>query len=175
MEHTKGMTRGRSLFLASVSAAVMAACEEPAELALPTPDQVQASYEYGGDLSSEIRGNVAVITVVQSSAQLRRGGTLWAKVGPYIFLFSEETHNLFETYPGLAGVRVVTRVQSGPEVASALLARDGMSGVQWRRGLNIAGRARRDGSTSLTLLESLIRWGEDHTEFEYNPRYTSRR
>ena len=32
------------------------------------------------------------------------------------------------------------------------------------------GRLRRD-----TLLEHLIRWGEDHTQFEYNSRYTSRR
>jgi hypothetical protein len=50
-----------------------------------------------------------------------------------------------------------------------------MTGVQWRRALNIAGQARRDGTDCLTLLESLIRWGEDHTEFEYNARYTSRR
>lgn len=157
------------------SAALAVGCSEPQDLTLPTADQVAAFYEYGGDLTAEVSGNVAVVTVVQSASQLRRGGTLWAKVGPYIFLFTSETRDLFEAYPGLAGVRVVTRVQNGPDVANAILSRDAMSGVQWRRALNISGRARRDGTSSLTLLEDLIRWGEDFTEFEYNPRYTSRR
>jgi hypothetical protein len=167
--------RAITTVLALFAGAALAACEEPAELALPTADEVESAYEYSRGLEADISGNVAVLTVNQSAQQLRRGGTTWAKVGPYIFLFSEETRSLFEAYPGLAGVRVVTRVTGGSEVASAVLARDALSDVQWRRALNIAGQARRDGTRSVTLLESLVRWGEDHTDFEYNPSFTSRR
>ena len=83
-------------------------------------------------------------------------------------------HVLLEDYPGVAGVRVVTRIRGGPEVARALLARTELTGVLWRRALNIAGRARLEGTEHPSLLEELVRWGEDHTEYEYNPRYTSR-
>lgn len=152
----------------------VAACDEPVDMALPTGDEVVAHYQYERALTAEINGNVATVFVAQDPQQLRRGGTIWAKMGPYIFLFSEESRALFEEYPGLAGLRVVTRVGNA-EVASALLGRDDLSGVQWRRALNISGRARRDGSQTLGLLEDLITWGEDHTEYEYNPRYTSRR
>jgi stage III sporulation protein SpoIIIAA len=91
-----------------------------------------------------------------------------------VFVFSEETHQLFLDYPGLAGVRVVTSV-GGAQVASALLERETLSDVLWRRSLNIAGKARRDGTERVTLLQDLVRWGEDRTEYEYNPRYTRRR
>jgi len=167
--------RGNRAVLALLAGVLSAGCEEPVDLIMPTASEVESFFEYGGDLEAEIRGNVAVITVVQSSSQLRRGGTLWAKVGPYVFLFTDETNALLEAFPGLAGIRVTTRVRNGPVVANALMARDAMTSVQWRRALNIAGLARRDGTTSIRLLEDLIRWGEDHTEFEYNPRYTSRR
>jgi hypothetical protein len=60
-------------------------------------------------------------------------------------------------------------------VATALLARGELTDVLWRRSLNIAGQARRDGTERITLLENLIDWGEDHSEFEYNERYTQRR
>ena len=53
--------------------------------------------------------------------------------------------------------------------------RDALSEVLWRRSLNIAGLARRDGSERVTLLQDLVRWGETHTEFEYNPRFTRSR
>ena len=175
MEPTEMKKRGMRAVLALLAGTVLAACEEPVDLTLPTAEEIESSYEYAGGLQADINGNVAVVTVTQSSDHLRRGGTMWAKVGPYIFLFTEETQALFETYPGLAGVRVITRVRGGPQVASAVIARDDMTGVQWRRALNIAGQARRDGTHSLTLLENLVRWGEDHTEFEYNARYTSRR
>jgi len=161
--------------LAVLASTVFAACEEPVDLTMPTAEEVESSYEYAGGLEATVTGNVAVLTVTQSADHLRRGGTMWAKVGPYIFLFAEETQAMFDAYTGLAGVRVTTRVRRGPQVASALVTREGMTAVQWRRALNIAGQARRDGTNSLTLLENLIRWGEDHTEFEYNARYTSRR
>ena len=175
MEPTEMKKRGTRAVLALLAGTVLAACMEPVDLTLPTAEQVESSYEYAGGLEAEINGNVTVITITQSTQQLRRNDTLWAKVGPYIFLFTEETQALFESYPGLAGVRVVTRVRGGSDVASAVLGRGDMTGVQWRRALNIAGQARRDGTQSLTLLENLIRWGEDHAEFEYNPQFTSRR
>jgi len=168
----RGRRRGAVMGLGILLSVV--GCDEPVDLTLPSDDEVVAHYEYAGGLSAEVVGNVANVFVAQDARQLRRGGTLWAKMGPYIFLFSEETRSLFEAYPGLAGVRVVTRVGNA-EVANALLPRDGLTDVQWRRALNIAGRARRDGTETLGLLEDLVHWGEDHTEFEYNPRYTRRR
>jgi hypothetical protein len=149
---------------------VLAACR-PVDATLPRPADVEAAYEYEGNLSADLSGNVAEVTIAQSAQQLRRGGSLWAKVGPYILLFSEETESLFRDYPGLAGVRVIT-VSGGNEVARALLPRDTLTDVTWRRSLNIAGLARRDGTRRPSLLEALVRWGEDHTQYQYNPRYT---
>lgn len=167
------MIDGRWIAAVSLCLGSLAGCGGPAELALPEAEDVASYYESQTGLEAELVGNVAVITVAQSPQQLRRGGSLWAKVGPYVYLFTEETYQLLEDYPGLAAVRVVTRV-GGAEVANALLARDELSGVLWRRSLNIAGQARRDGTGRVTLLEDLVEWGEEHTEFTYNPRYTSR-
>ncbi len=150
------------------------ACSAGEPLAVPDGPDIEGYYAYGNGLTADINGNVAEITINQSADQLRRGGALWAKVGPYVVLFTDETRQLFEDYPGLAGVRVITRVTNGPEVARALLHRSAMSEVQWRRGLNIAGLARRDGTQRVGLMQDLVRWGEDHTDHEYNPRYTSR-
>jgi len=151
-------------------------CEQEQDLTLPTAEQAKSYYESVGDLQDvEINGNVVVVVVRQPAEQLRRGGSLWAKVGPYIYLFSDETQRLFDDFNGLAAVRVITETGNGTTVANALLARDALTDVLWRRSLNIAGQARRDGTERITLIEDLIRWGEDHTEFEYNPRYVPRR
>lgn len=151
----------------------LAGCGDPSALPLPTAEEVESYYEYDADLEAEISGNVAVITVEQSADQLRRGGRLWAMVGPYIFLFTEETRQLLEDHPGLGGVRVNTRVGE-VRVATALLARDEMPDILWRRSLNIAGKARRDGSRRMTLLEDLVEWGEAHTDYEYDERFIRR-
>ena len=156
-------------------AGAVGGCRQPADAALPDADAIRAYYDYRGDLEAEVTGNVALITVAQPPDQLRRGGTLWAKVGPYVILFSRETQQLFLDHPGLAGVRVETRDGEGERVATALLPRDELSDIQWRRALNIAGLARRDGTRRVTLLEDLVRWGEEHTEFEYNAEYTRSR
>jgi hypothetical protein len=162
--------------LALAGGLLVTACQGPVALSLPSVDELEENYASvaAGLEEAEVNGNVAVIVVRQSSDQLRRGGTIWARVGPYIYLFSEETRKLFEDYDGLAGVRVITRTSSGSTVANALLTRDELTSVLWRRSLNISGRARRDGTDRVTLLEDLIEWGEDHTEFEYNPRYVPR-
>ncbi len=146
-------------------------CQEK-DLTVPTAEAVEDAFEYEGALSVAMSGNVAEITVVQPERQIRRGGSLWAKVGPYVLLFSQETEDLFLSYPGLAGVRVVTTVPGGAEVARALLPRDTLNSLTWRRALNISGRARKDGTRRPTLLEDLVRWGENHTDYTYNPRFT---
>ena len=141
------------------------------DLTVPTAKEVEEAFTYDGSLSVSMSGNVAEVKVSQPAQHLRRGGTLWAKVGPYIVLFSEEAENLFLAYPGLAGIRVITTTSGGTEVARALLPRDTLNDLTWRRALNIAGLARRDGTQRPTLLENLVRWGEDHTEFSYNPDF----
>jgi hypothetical protein len=167
------MIDGRWYGVAFLCVSTLAACQEPRDLTLPEASQVEAWYESQEGLRAQVTGNVAVITIAQSAQQIRRGGALWAKVGPYIYLFTEETFQLFEAFPGLAAVRVIKRVGDS-EVSNVLLARDELSGVLWRRSLNIAGRARRDGTDRVTLLEDLVEWGETHTDFTYNSRYTRR-
>lgn len=163
--------RARRAWLMVAMAPALTACGKEPAAALPDPTTVAAYYSYEGALEARLSGNVAEIVVTQPAAQLRRGGSLWARVGPYVFLFTEETWQLLEDHPGLAGVRVVTQVEGGTEVARALLLRTELTGVQWRRALNIAGRARTEGSERPGLLEQLVRWGEDHTEFTYSPRF----
>ena len=80
-----------------------------------------------------MNGNVAEITLVQPARHLQRGGSLWAKVGPYVLLFSEETENLFQDYPGLAGVRAITMTPGGTEVARALLPRESLNAPEASR------------------------------------------
>ncbi len=164
----------RNVVLACIAVFCLAGCGSTAPAGeLPTAEVIEAAYAYERTLSAEIVGNVAVLTVQQEPLQLRRGGTLWAKVGPFVFLFSDETRLLFEQYDGLGAVRVITRV-GDTEVANALLRADELTDLLWRRSLNIAGKARRDGTTMITLLEDLVDWGEGHTDFTYNPRFTSR-
>ncbi len=166
------ISRPRSpLLLALVAtAAATTACEAPT-LELPTAEAVTERYLYEGSLEAEMKGNVAEVRISQPAEQLRRGGTLWAKVGPYIFLFSEETRSLFEDYNGLAAVRVVTTAAHGREVARARLLRDELNDITWRHALSVAGRARRDGSSSPARIEDLVRYGEEHTEFQYSSEY----
>jgi hypothetical protein len=162
---------GPSWMLMGLLLGLTSACEER-DLTVPTADDVEEAFTYQGALSASMSGNVAVVTVTQPERQIRRGGTLWAKVGPYVVLFSQEAEGLFRNYPGLAGIRVVTKVPGGTEVARALLPRNRLNDLTWRRALNISGLARRDGTRRPTLLEDLVNWGEDHTDFEYNPRFT---
>lgn len=173
--HGPRSSRHGTGWLALAAAATVAACVEQPDLPVPSAAEVESYYSSVSDLTVEINGNVASIAVVQSASQLRRGGTLWARVGPYIYLFTEETHRLFEDFPGLAAVRVSTQTAGGVPVATALLTRDELSGVLWRRSLNIAGQARRDGTERPALLEDLIDWGEEHTEHEYSERYSPSR
>lgn len=160
--------------LALVLMAGLAACQADQERVVPTAEQVAEGYgEIRSRMAVEMNGNVAELTVTQPWNQIRRGGSLWARVGPYVFLFSGATQEVFRRYSGLAAVRVETRTPGGTRIAEATLRRDALNDLTWRRALNISGKARRDGTSRPSLIEELIRWGEDHAvDFEYNPRYT---
>jgi hypothetical protein len=163
----------RRLGVTALAAVTLAGGCVKKDLALPTAKEIEAHYTYGGKLTARLNGNVAEVTVIQPTSQITRGGVLWAKVGPYILLFSDDTQSLFRDYPGLAAVEVKTELGGGREIARALLTRNELSDILWRRSLNIAGKARRDGTKRPTLLDDLVRWGEEHTQYEYNKKYTS--
>ncbi len=148
-------------------------CEE-VDLALPSEADVGEHYASSADVSVRLSGNVVELTVDQPIRQVRRGGSLWAKVGPYIYLFSSETETLLREYPGLSGVRVITRTGGNEvEVARAFLHRESLNELTWRRARNIAGKARTQGTRRPVLLEDLVEWGQDHTEFGYNKEFVS--
>jgi hypothetical protein len=69
---------------------------------------------------------------------------------------------------------VVTQTPDGREVARATLRRTELSDVLWRRSLNILGRALNEGTERPRILEELVDWGEDHTEFQYDPAFVPR-
>ena len=149
------------------------ACEE-ADLSCPSEGEVEAHYATSSDLTVRVSGNVVELMVDQPLRQVRRGGSLWAKVGPYIYLFSDETETLLRDYPGLSGVRVITHTGTDrAEVARAFLHRDSLNELTWRRARNIAGRARTEGTRRPVRLEELVEWGQDHTEFEYNQEFVT--
>lgn len=164
---------GRPIVLA-LALLAFAACER-SEPVVPAASDVESYYQIPWPATVEMSGNVAEIEVIQPADQLRRGGPLWAKVGPYIYLFNEGTRDLFLDYDGLAAVRVSTLSPAGDRVARATLRRDALNGITWRRALNISGHARQSGSDRPTLLEDLIEWGEEHTDYEYNPDYAAGR
>ena len=160
-----GLCLGLAAFLAA------ATCEDVAP-ALPTEAQARAHYESVADLRFRMSGNVLEIVVNQPLQQVRRGGALWAKVGPYVYLFTEETQVLLRRFPGLAGVRVITQTsRRNTEVARAFLRRNDLNELTWRRSKNIAGKARIDGTQRPSLLEDLVEWGEEHTEFQYHDEF----
>ena len=147
------------------------ACGE-VNFTLPSESEAGAHYANSSDLSVHLSGNVVELTVDQPLRQVRRGGSLWAKVGPYIYLFTDETESLLREYPGVSGVRVITRTgRSNAEVARAFLHRDSLNELTWRRARNIAGKARTQGTSRPVLLEELVEWGQAHTEFGYNQEF----
>jgi len=145
---------------------------EKSDLAIPSDSEAGAHYASSSALTVRVSGNVVELTVDQPIRQVRRGGSLWAKVGPYIYLFSSETESLLRRYPGLSGVRVITRTGGdNAEVARAFLHRDSLNELTWRRARNIAGKARTEGTRRPVLLEDLVEWGQDHTDFDYSREY----
>lgn len=171
------MWRVRRLGTLAALALLATACErEPEAPEMPPPEVVRSYYGDPGSLQDvEIRGNVVQVEFEQSSDQLRRGGSLWARVGPYIYLFSPGTRRIFDFFPDVAAVRVVTYGPGGEEIGRAMLPRDELTENEWLRSQNLLGLALRDAGTRPSTVEDLVEWGEDHTEFSYNPEFVPER
>ncbi len=120
-----------------------------------------------------VDGNVIEMRVQQPVRQILRGGALWARVGPYVYILSPGVQKLFEEHGGVAGVRVTTVLPDGEEVARALLRRDALSEINWRRAHNLLGRALQADPGQARRLEELRIWGEEHTQYWYNPEYVN--
>ena len=139
------------------------------DMTLPTIEAVRRVYtSRGTNVDVRYNGNVLELRARQAASQLERGGSLWARVGPYIYLFTPATRDVMATYPAISAVRAITRTSGGTEIARAMLVNDSLGTIQWRRALNLLGHALRDGSTNPVRLEELVRFGETHTEFRYN-------
>lgn len=145
------------------------------EVRLPPVDSVEAVFRQGGvGARVAFDGTVLELLAHQDPDHLRRGGSLWARVGPYIYLFTPATQRVFETWADISAVRVVTVTPDGKEVARAQLRRGALSDVQWRRSLNLLGHALQEGTARPRRLEELVRWGETHTDYRYDPQYAPR-
>lgn len=139
---------------------------------MPSLEEVRAFYtEHSTVRDVTIQDNVVRLEVRQPWSQIQRGGDIWARVGPYIYLFAPATQALFDQHPGVAAVQVTTRLGNGNDVARAILRRDALSEIRWRRTLNLLGHAIQSGRENPRRLEELTEWGERHTEFWYSPRY----
>jgi hypothetical protein len=142
----------------------------------PAADELEGLLELCRGVEVEITGNVARVSLVVDPAPFAGGGDLWAKgfALPLPLLAGDEGRPRCP-FPGLGGVRVVTVHPGGDVMAEALLSRGTLNDYTWRRALNVAAQARRDATERPGRMRDLVQWGEDHTEFEYNPRYISSR
>lgn len=166
----RGRARGR--VVAGLWLAFLAAC--PASDAAPElPEPETAAARYGAGAEAALAGNVLEVRL-QVADELLRGGPLWARSGPYFYLFSAATRDLFVENPGLAAVRVVTRTADGTEIARAMLRRDAVSVYEWEEALRVRSLAQAEGTERPSRVDRLVRWGEDRTEHAYNPRFIGR-
>lgn len=175
------MSASRSAHLSRllVLLVLLAACDQilpqRQDLTLPDSATIQSYYaRHSFEAEYRYSGNVLELVVQQPADQLRRGGALWARVGPYIYLFAPGTRDLLEQHPGIAGVRAITQV-GDVEVARALLVRDSLNELRWRRAIALLGTALEQGTERPVTIDALTRFGEDVTTYQYNPDYVPRR
>lgn len=142
------------------------ATDEP--LAMPTAAEVEA--QYGEAVDAEIAGNLIRLTVPMPEG-FERGGTLWARSGPYFYLFTTATRDLLVSYPDIVAVEVIATTGRGEEVARARLVRGALNDITWQRAIAYASQAQTEGTAAPRYLDRLVRHGEEVTEFEYNPDY----
>jgi hypothetical protein len=135
------------------------------------PSEAALDSVYGERVDISLNGNVVELVVTQDSDQLSRGGSVWAKAGPYIYLFTPQTQELLQAYGGIGGVRVTTLDANGQLIARALLERGALNSVTWPGAINVAGRARVEGTQRPQTMVNLAEYGEEHTSFEYSQRY----
>lgn len=167
---------GRLVPLLAGGLVLFSAClPEGAPPEVPSVEEVSAYYEYSGEMEITVSGNVPQVTVTVDRNSYAQGGELWAKAFPYLFLFTPGTLNLLDEYPGVGGVRVVTRYDDGSLVAEALLEREKIDRGDWSRALAAALAARQEGTQSPQRMDDLVRIGEEYTEFEYNLENVRRR
>lgn len=144
-------------------------CQPEQELELPTASELEGLY--GDRTELTLKGNVVVVEATQDPAQLRQGGELWAKVGPYIYAFSPQTQEIFQRWNGVAAVRVRTVTPGGEQVARAQLRRDELTSVMWREAKGRLAQARKHGTKKPGYLGNLVDYGESHTSFEYSEQF----
>ncbi len=159
----------RRVAFVTVVLAVTGGCDEKSELTLPTDADLTGLY--GEAPTVTLNGNVVDVEVYQPADQLRRGGSTWAKVGPFIYLFSPQTRDIFETWSGVGGVRVTTTDGRGRLVARAMLPRATLNSLTWPRAANLVGKARLEGTRRPSYILDLIEYGEETAEYEYSTRY----
>ena len=161
--------RGCAALLFSALIACDQVLPQRQDLTLPSADEVQQVYAARGvDAQATLNGNVVELRATQDAAQLQRGGSLWARLGPYIYVFSPGTQDVFQRWAGVAGVRAITVTDAGEEIGRALLTRDQLNDITWRRTLNLLGTALREGTEHPSRIEELVQWGEENTQHSYN-------
>ncbi|HWV56493.1 MAG TPA: hypothetical protein VNZ57_03380 [Longimicrobiales bacterium] len=165
-----------SIFSLAVAFAALAGCDKfrRPELVLPTSSEAEAAFNDYPDVTGvRLSGNVVEIVVEQPVDHVQRGGSLWARFGPYTHLFSPASQALFTAYNGIAALRVITQLPNGTEIARATLHRDSVTLNVWRRGEAMLASALSEGTTRPSLVEQFVHWAEGVTEYEYNPRYVT--
>jgi hypothetical protein len=162
--------------VALVAAAGLSGCDRLGigggrTLSLPSADEVRAAYADHPTLADvRLNGNVVELTFAAERRNLRRGGSLWARADLFVQLLSPSTRDLLTAYDGVAAVRAITQT-NGVEIGRAMLLRDELSDLLWQRTLNLLGHALREGTERPSLLQDLAEWGEEHTEYQYNPDF----
>lgn len=151
--------------LATLTLGCSGGTEEPV---MPAAAEVQSLY--GAAVEPEVSGNLVRLRVPMPTG-FERGGTLWARSGPYFYLFTVATRELFSTYPDLAAVEVIASTAEGEEVARARLLRSTLNGVTWPHAIAYASQAQAEGTESPRFVERLMRYGEENTEYEYDPEF----
>lgn len=152
--------------LGMIVAAGCAGEADPPEM--PTLDAVQSAY--GEATQPEISGNLVRLTVPMPSG-FERGGTLWARSGPYFYLFTTATRDLFANHPDVAAVEVVAVTAEGEEVARARLLSTTLNSITWQHAIAYASQAQTEGTQRPTFVERLVRYGEERTEHTYDPDF----
>ena len=69
------------------------------------------------------------------------------------------------------GFEVIASTAEGEEVARARLLRSTLNGVTWPHAIAYASQAQAEGTESPRFVERLMRYGEENTEYEYDPEF----